>query len=63
MSWEIERTGDVAIVRMNSNPMNVIDEGFFSDLEEAFATLESDSLGKSRGAYLIAEGFFCRPRH
>ena len=41
MSWEIERTGDVAIVRMNSNPMNVIDEGFFSDLEEAFATLES----------------------
>ena len=42
MSWEIERTGDVAIMRMNSNPMNVINEGFFSDLEEAFATLESD---------------------
>ncbi len=42
MSWEIERTGDVAVVRMNSNPMNVINEGFFSDLEEAFSTLESD---------------------
>ena len=42
MSWEIERTGDVAVVRMNSNPMNVIGEGFFSDLDEAFATLESD---------------------
>ncbi len=42
MSWEIERTGDIAIVRMNSNPMNVINEGFFSDLDEAFATLESD---------------------
>ena len=41
MSWEIEKTGDVAIVRMNSNPMNVMDEGFFSDLDEAFATLES----------------------
>ncbi len=41
MGWEIERTGDVAVVRMNSNPMNVINEGFFSDLEEAFATLES----------------------
>ena len=41
MSWEIERTGDVAVVRMNSNPMNVINEGFFSDLEEAFSTLES----------------------
>ncbi len=44
MSWEIERTGNVAVVRMNSNPMNVIDEGFFSDLEEAFATLESAHL-------------------
>lgn len=42
MSWEIEKTGDVAIVRMNSNPMNVINEVFFSDLQEAFSTLESD---------------------
>ena len=42
MSWEIERTGDVAVVHMNSNLMNVINESFFSDLEEAFATLESD---------------------
>ena len=45
MSWEIEKTGDIAIVRMNSNPMNVINEGFFSDLHEAFATLESDHAG------------------
>ena len=42
MSWEIERIGDVAVVRMNSNPMNVIAEDFFSDLDEAFTTLESD---------------------
>ncbi len=42
MSWEIEKTGGVAVVRMNSNPMNVMNEGFFSDLEEAFSTLESD---------------------
>ncbi len=42
MSWEIERIGDVAVVRMNSNPMNVMGEGFFSDLDEAFVTLESD---------------------
>lgn len=42
MSWQIERIGDVAVVSMNSNPMNVMGEGFFSDLEEAFATLESD---------------------
>ena len=42
MSWEIERIGDVAVVRMNSNAMNVINEGFFSDLDEAFTTLESD---------------------
>ncbi|MXW21947.1 MAG: enoyl-CoA hydratase/isomerase family protein [Candidatus Dadabacteria bacterium] len=42
MSWEIERIGDVAVVRMNSNPMNVMGEGFFSDLDEAFTTLESD---------------------
>ena len=41
MSWKIEKTGEVAVVRMNSNPMNVMNEGFFSDLEEAFATLES----------------------
>jgi enoyl-CoA hydratase/carnithine racemase len=42
MSWEIEKRGNVAVVHMNSNPMNVIDEGFFSDLHEAFSTLESD---------------------
>lgn len=42
MSWEIEKTGNVTVVRMNSNPMNVMNEGFFSDLDEAFATLESD---------------------
>ena len=42
MSWEIERTGDVAVVRMNSNLMNVMNEDFFSDLDEAFTTLESD---------------------
>ena len=41
MSWEIERTGDVAVVHMNSNLMNVMNEDFFSDLDEAFATLES----------------------
>ena len=42
MSWEIEKTGDVAVVRMNSNPMNIMNKVFFGDLEEAFATLESD---------------------
>ncbi len=42
MSWEIEKTGGVAVVCMNSNPMNIMNEGFFSDLDRAFATLESD---------------------
>ena len=42
MIWEIEKTGDVAVVRMNSNPMNIMNEGFFSDLQKTFATLESD---------------------
>ena len=57
MSWEIEKTGGVAVVRMNSNPMNVMGEGFFSDLDEAFATLESDYaespvvLASSRGVF------------
>ena len=41
MSWKIEKAGQVAIVHMNSNPMNVMNEGFFDDLEEAFRTLES----------------------
>ncbi len=42
MSWEIEKIDNVAVVRMNSNPMNIINESFFDDLNEAFATLESD---------------------
>lgn len=41
MSWEIEKRGNVAVVRMNSNPMNVLNEDFFSDLHQAFTTLEN----------------------
>lgn len=39
MSWDIEKTGRVAVVRMNTNAMNVMNEDFFSDLEEAFDAL------------------------
>ncbi|MCY3985762.1 MAG: enoyl-CoA hydratase/isomerase family protein [Candidatus Dadabacteria bacterium] len=42
MSWEIQRTDGVAVVRMNSNPMNVMNELFFNDLDKAFLTLASD---------------------
>ena len=42
VSWEIEKTDGVAVVRMNSNPMNVMNELFFTDLDQAFATLASE---------------------
>ena len=41
VSWNIEKTGGVAVVSMNSNAMNVMNEGFFSDLHEAFDELSA----------------------
>ncbi len=39
MSWNIEDKGNAMVVTMNSNPVCVMDEGFFSDLNSAFAKL------------------------
>ena len=41
MSWSVEKTDGVAVVSMNSNPMNVMNEGGFSDLHEAFDELSA----------------------
>ena len=41
MSWDVENSDGVAVVRMNSNAMNVMNEGFFSDLHEAFDELSA----------------------
>jgi len=42
MSWIIERRGRVAVVTMNTNPVNAQNRAFFADLHEAFDTLERD---------------------
>jgi len=42
MSWTIERQGRVAVVTMNTNPVNAQNRAFFADLHEAFDRLERD---------------------
>jgi len=42
LSWTIDRRGRVAVVIMNTNPVNAQNRAFFADLHEAFDTLEKD---------------------
>jgi enoyl-CoA hydratase/carnithine racemase len=42
MSWTITREGRVAVVTMNTNPVNAQNRAFFADLHEAFDTLEAE---------------------
>ncbi|MEN0140663.1 MAG: enoyl-CoA hydratase/isomerase family protein [Rhodococcus sp. (in: high G+C Gram-positive bacteria)] len=42
MSWTIERRGRVAVVTMNTNPVNAQNRAFFADLHEAFDRLQSE---------------------
>lgn len=42
MSWSIQRRGRVAVVTMNSNPVNAQNRAFFADLHETFDRLEAD---------------------
>ena len=42
MSWNIERRDRVAVVTMNTNPVNAQNREFFADLHEAFDTLERE---------------------
>lgn len=42
MAWEIEVVQDCAVVRMNTNKVNVQNDQFFSDLHNAFDSLERD---------------------
>ena len=41
MSWTIERRGRVAVVTMNTNPVNAQNRAFFADLHDAFDRLEA----------------------
>ena len=42
MSWTIERRGRVAVVTMNTNPVNAQNRAYFADLHDAFDRLERD---------------------
>ena len=42
MAWDIERVDGCAVVVMNSNKVNVQNDGFFADLHAAFDVLERD---------------------
>lgn len=42
MAWDIELRENCAIVRMNTNKMNVQNDGFFADLHDAFDRLERE---------------------
>ena len=42
MAWEIEAVDGCAVVRMNTNKVNVQNDGFFADLHSAFDRLERD---------------------
>ncbi len=42
MSWTIERRGRIAVVTMNTNPVNAQNRAFFADLHDAFDRLERD---------------------
>lgn len=42
MAWQIDVIDNCAVVRMNSNKVNVQNSSFFNDLHDAFDRLESD---------------------
>jgi enoyl-CoA hydratase len=42
MAWSIEETNGCAVVSMNTNKVNVQNDGFFADLHEAFDRLERE---------------------
>jgi enoyl-CoA hydratase len=42
VAWNIELVDDCAVVVMNTNKVNVQNDGFFADLHDAFDTLERD---------------------
>ncbi len=42
LSWKIEKTGNSVIVYMNSNPMNLMNEKFFNDLQNTFDIIQND---------------------
>jgi enoyl-CoA hydratase len=42
MTWDIEEVSGCAVVRMNSNKVNVQNDRFFADLHEAFDRLERE---------------------
>ena len=46
MSWKIELKEDVVVVYMNSNSMNLMNSGFFDDLNSTFDILESEHKNK-----------------
>lgn len=46
MSRSVEKTDGAAVVSVSSNPMNVVNEGVFSDLREAFDELPALSFSK-----------------
>jgi len=42
MAWDIEALGGCAVVRMNTNKVNVQNDRFFADLHNAFDRLERE---------------------
>ena len=42
MAWNIEEVNGCAVVRMNTNKVNVQNDNFFADLHEAFDRLERE---------------------
>lgn len=47
MTWELKEEKNSIIVTMNSNPMNLINDNFFHDLESTFNLLESQYSDKA----------------
>ena len=42
MAWQIEVVDECAVVRMNTNKVNVQNDAFFKDLHDAFDRLEKE---------------------
>jgi enoyl-CoA hydratase len=42
VAWDIEGVNDCAVVRMNTNKVNMQNDGFFADLHGASNRLESE---------------------
>ena len=61
MSWDIEDKESAAVITMNSNPVGVMSDGFFSDLNSAFDTLKQKHPSKpvvlSSGGKMFSPGF------